>query len=143
MSRVGFEPYTTIRLATSGGDENFRSNASDDDDDDNDQRLELPALASAITRRTLCADVAAVALSTSRSTHAPLADTHQPRPGNSIGLRSHCDEEPPEVDACDILRLSTANSRTDSKPALLRELGGQTSIRLQDVERRGTNDNPG
>ncbi|OAX85439.1 60S ribosomal protein L37-B [Emergomyces africanus] len=141
-SRVGLEPYTTIRLATSGRDENFRSNAQRRRRrrqrpalvDAAFQRRELPALASAITRRTPCADVAAVALSTSRSTHAHLADTHPPRPGNSTGLRSHCDEEPPEADVCDISRLSTANSRTDSKPALPRELGGQTSIRLRGVE---------
>ncbi|PGH35760.1 60S ribosomal protein L37 [[Emmonsia] crescens] len=136
-SRVGLEPYTTIRLATSGRDENFRSNAQRRQRrqrpalvDAAFQRRELPALASAITRRTLCADVAAVALSTSRSTHAHLADIQPLRPGNSTGLRSHCDEELPEVDACDISRLSTANSRTDSKPALPRELGGQISIKL-------------
>ncbi|KKZ64994.1 hypothetical protein EMCG_09101 [[Emmonsia] crescens] len=115
-SRVGLEPYTTIRLATSGRDENFRSNAQ------RRQRRQRPALVDAAFQ--------AAALSTFRSTHAHLADIQPLRPGNSTGLRSHCDEELPEVDACDISRLSTANSRTDSKPALQRELGGQISIKL-------------
>ncbi|EEQ91138.2 50S ribosomal protein L37e [Blastomyces dermatitidis ER-3] len=140
-SRVGFKPYTTIRLATSGRDENFRSNARrrqrrqrpalvDAEFQSLIQDEELPALASAITNRTLCADVAAVALSTSRSTHARLAGIQPLRPGNSTGPRRVCDEEPPELDACDISRRSTANSRTDSKPAPPRELGGQRSIKL-------------
>ncbi|PGH04826.1 large subunit ribosomal protein L37e [Blastomyces parvus] len=91
-SRVGFEPYTTIRLATSGRDENFRSNAQ------RRQRRQRPALVDAEFQST--------------------------------GPRRVCDEEPPEVDVCDISRRSTANSRTDSKPALPRELGGQRSIKL-------------
>ncbi|EGE82779.2 50S ribosomal protein L37e [Blastomyces dermatitidis ATCC 18188] len=40
-SRVGFKPYTTIRLATSGRDENFRSNAR------RRQRRQRPALVDA------------------------------------------------------------------------------------------------
>ncbi|EEH07538.1 60S ribosomal protein L37 [Histoplasma capsulatum G186AR] len=86
--------------------------------------------ASAITRRTPCADVAAVALSTSKSTHVHLADIHPLRLGNTTGLKSLCDEEPPEVDACDISKRSTANSRTGSKPVLPRELEGQRSIKV-------------
>ncbi|EEH41885.2 hypothetical protein PAAG_03806 [Paracoccidioides lutzii Pb01] len=105
-------------------------------------RRELPALASAITKLILCADVAVVALSTSRSTHARLAATRPLRPGSTTGARRRSDEEPPVLDACDISKLLTADSRMDSKLALQRALGGLRSIKLRVVEGRASNNIP-